>query len=305
MKFQNAYEQYLIFIENKQKEQSKATLKERFNNHILPYFKDYDIYKISENDYLLWQHEINKMQYSNNFKKNLHYLMSGFFEYLIRYYKIDSNIPKRVGQFQENIENKIHHTYTPKELKKFIRYLENDIYKTFFTFMYFTGTRPGETMAITFQDLQDHTISINKTISEHYIDGKRVIGTPKTKSSNRTIPLDRKLYKSLLKLKKYYQQENSNFNENFYIFGGFKPLAPTTINRYKNKACIKANLTPLKLHEFRHSHATLLYDRNIPVQSIKERLGHSSTNTTLGTYIHLTKRQEKRVLRTLNFLRMI
>jgi len=83
-----------------------------------------------------------------------------------------------------------------------------------------------------------------------------------------------------------------------------KPLAPTTCNRYKEKASKKAKIKQITMHEFRHSHATLLYDKNISVKAIKERLGHSDTNTTMNIYIHLYENKEKRVIRTLNFLRL-
>lgn len=81
-------------------------------------------------------------------------------------------------------------------------------------------------------------------------------------------------------------------------------MAPTTINRHKKNACLKANIRPIKLHEFRHSHATLLHSKNVSLQSIKERLGHSNINVTMNVYVHLTDRHKKRITRILNLLRL-
>ena len=92
----------------------------------------------------------------------------------------------------------------------------------------------------------------------------------------------------------------NNFNEEFFIFGGVKPLAPTTINRIKKEAAAKAKVKCIRIHDFRHSHATLLDSKNIKVNVISKRLGHSNVNTTLNTYIHDNFKQEKRVLNTLN-----
>lgn len=304
MKFEDAYNQYLIYIEYKQKEQSKKTLKERFKNRILPYWSDYDIYEITENDYILWQKEIEIHNYCNNYKNGLHYLMTSFLDYCMIFHNLKINVAKRVGPFKLKNEKTKHDFYSLKEFKIFIKNLDNEVYKQFFNLMFYTGTRPGEAMALRFSDLSYNSISINKTISEHYINGSRYTADPKSLSSFRDIHIDKKLYKSLLKLKKYYDNKYNALNFDYYVFGGIKPLAPTTINRHKKKACEKANLRPIKLHEYRHSHASLLYDRNIPIQLIKERLGHSNINTTMGVYVHLTKRQEKRVVRTLNFLRL-
>ncbi|MBP3920228.1 MAG: tyrosine-type recombinase/integrase [Bacilli bacterium] len=105
-------------------------------------------------------------------------------------------------------------------------------------------------------------------------------------------------------MKKYYIQKYNLVDFDYYIFGGLKPLAPTTINRHKKNACLKANIRPIKLHEFRHSHATLLHSKNVSLQSIKERLGHSNINVTMNVYVHLTDRHKKRITRILNLLRL-
>ena len=125
-------------------------------------------------------------------------------------------------------------------------------------------------------------IDINKTIDEH---GTREIGTPKSINSYRKIKIDKKLYNHLIK----YNSENYDY----FIFGGLKSLAPTTINRYKEKACIKANLRKIKLHEFRHSHASLLINNNILIHEILKRLGHSDISITLNTYTHAEKNKKK------------
>lgn len=305
LKFKDAYTQYLEYIDCRQKEQSKKTLKERFENRILPFWRDYNIFDINESDYVKWQNEIETFNFCNNYKNGLHYLMSSFFEYCMIFYGLNVNIAKRVGPFKKKNEKTKHRIYTLKEFKHFIKYVNNEVYKQFFILMFFTGTRPGEAMALRFSDLFNCCISINKTISEHCINGSRLIDTPKSFDSVRDIQIDKKLYKSLLDLKVYYIKKYKDPHYDYFIFGGIKPLAPTTINRYKMEACEKAGLQPIKLHEFRHSHASLLYSSDVDIQSIKERLGHSNINVTMSVYVHLTNKQKKRVTRTLNLLRLI
>ena len=143
-------------------------------------------------------------------------------------------------------------------------------------------------------------IFITKTISEH---GKREIDSPKTNSSIRKIKIDKILKKDILSLKIYYEKVYNKSNYDYFIFGGVKPLAPTTINRHKIKACKKANLRSITLHQFRHSHATLLLHNGIVINEISRRLGHSTPSITLDIYTHTDLRQEKRVCETLNSLR--
>lgn len=300
LKFEEAYNQYLIYIENRQKIQSIKDLKEKFQNKILPYFKDYNIHEIKEIDYMRWQNIIEKQNYSNNYKENLHYIFSGFINYCMLYHNLKSNFVKKVGMFKLKNEKSKFDFYTLKEFKKFIKQVDNNVYKQFFNLMYFTGTRPGEAMALKFSDLSKYQISINKSISEHSINGKRTIDTPKNISSVREITIDKKLYKDLINLKNIYE----NTKEDYFIFGGSKPIAPTSINRVKKKASKKANLRQITIHQFRHSHATLLYKHNIPLKAIKDRLGHSNINTTTSIYVHLDNKQKKKVQRKLSLIRL-
>lgn len=185
------------------------------------------------------------------------------------------------------------------EFNKFIKCVDEEVYKQFFNLMFFTGVRPGEAMALKFKDLNNGYINISKTIESH---GKRLISTPKTYSSKRSIKIDKLLEYDLLRLKKLYSNR-STLNDDLFIFGGTKPLSPTTINRYKTMACEKANIRPITLHQFRHSHATLLLQKGIVINEVSRRLGHSKVSTTLDIYTHTDLTQEKRVLDTLNSLR--
>ena len=103
-------------------------------------------------------------------------------------------------------------------------------------------------------------------------------------------------------LKKYYLERYKQ-DIDFFIFGGIKPLSPTTINRHKLKACEKANIRPITLHQFRHSHATLLIQNNMLINEVSRRLGHSKVSTTMDIYTHTDYLQEKRVYNTLNYMR--
>ena len=246
-----------------------------------------------------WQDYILSLGFSNNYNKGLYYLLSGFFSFCSSYFSFDKRIISNVGNFKKKFEEDKHDFYTLNEFKKFIKYVDDNVYKHFFNLMFFTGTRPGEAMALKFSDLKDGYIYINKTIESHK---NREIGTPKNNSSIRKVKIDKYLEKDLLVLKKYYL-ERFKEDQDFFIFGGIKPLSPTTINRHKFKACNLANIRPITLHQFRHSHDTLLIQNNMLINEVSRRLGHSKVSTTLDIYTHTDFLQEKRVYNTLNFMR--
>lgn len=304
MSLYSAYIQYLEYINSRLKAQTKYTIKERFERNILPILGEKNIYEFSEKDYISFQNFLESKNYSYNYKKGIHNVLSAFFEYCVKFLDVDKNVVRIVGCSRNLDFRKERDFYTYKDFKKFIRFVDNFEDVLFFEFLYFTGCRPGETMALQFRDFNKGFIYITKTISEHCIDGKRVINSPKTNSSNRKIKLDIFLQIKLLRLKRYYLKKYGYFSEDFYVFGGLKPFAVTTINRHKENACKKARLRSIDLHEFRHSHASLLFSRGVSVKAIQNRLGHSNANITLNTYIHSNNKvDEKRVLSTLIFLR--
>lgn len=301
MNFYDKYIEFLKFASKRQKKQSFETLRNNFNTHILPYFEKCDIREIKKRDYLSWQNEILSHNFSNSYNNTLYVEFSSFLNYCCQFYDLEINVAKEVGNFPKKVEEKKTDFYTLDEFNHFIKYVDNNIYKQFFNLMFFTGTRPGEAMALKFSDIKDDYITINKTLTTK---GGRTINTPKNKSSIRKIKIDKKLKRDIEILKKEYIKKYKNRNVfDLYIFGGIKPLAPTTINRYKIKACEKANIRPITLHQFRHSHATLLLNNGILINEVSRRLGHSKTSTTLDIYTHTSLEQEKRVLNTLNSMR--
>lgn len=297
MSFEKATKEFLIYASKRHKKQSFNVLQYNFNANILAYFKEYRIEDINTQDVLNWQDYILEKSFCNNHNKNLYAMLKSFFSYCHYKYKIDDSFLFEICSFKLNYEEKKSDFYTLKEFNQFIKYVDNEIYKQFFNLMFFTGTRPGEAMALKFSDIQENYLIINKTIDEH---GKREIGTPKSISSYRKILLDKKLKKDLLSLRELYV--NCTFD--YFIFGGKKPLSPTTINRHKIKACNSANIRPITLHQFRHSHASFLLKNGIDIHVISKRLGHSSPSITLDVYTHADINEEKRVLKTLNHNRL-
>lgn len=297
--FLDVYNDYILYAKKKHKEQSFTTMKYKFDSHVLPFFKDMYLEDVTSKTILEWENFILSLNFANSHNKSLYYTLSGFLEYCHTFLGFDKTIISNVGCFKKKYEEDKHDFYNIKEFKKFIKCVDNEVYKQFFNLMFFTGVRPGEAMALQFKDLKNGYISISKTMNSH---GKREIGTTKTNSSNRIIKIDKILERDLLNLKKIYEKKYP-YKDDLFIFGGIKPLSPTTINRYKEKACEKANIRPITLHQFRHSHATLLLQEGIMINEVSRRLGHSKVSTTLDVYSHTDLTQEKRVINTLNSLR--
>lgn len=301
IKFEVAVKEYLYESELRLKPNSYRSAKNRIVINILPYFKGKYIHKISKKDYMEWQIKMNEKGFSIRYKKNLHIAFVIFLNYCVKNYDLKTNVASLVGNFKQiDYEEKNGNIWTIEEFNQFISIVDDPIYKTLFNLLYFTGLRIGEALALTFNDIENNSISINKNMTRFIKNGSHVIVKPKSKSSIRKIGIDDILKKELLDLQDIY----SSTNDNSFIFGNDKPLSTTTIERKKNMYCNMAKVKQIKIHEFRHSHACLLFMNNVPIDEISYRLGHATISITMDIYLRYLPKDEKRVLATLNSLRL-
>lgn len=280
------YKDFFEYYQSRSKKQSYDTLSTDFENHILPYFKRKNIYELTKLDIVDWQNEILKLNYSNNFNRKLYYTFSKFAEYCVLYSYLEENVVTQVEPFPKKVEDKEQAIYNRWQFWKFIFHVKGYEYKQYFTFIFNYGTRSGEAMALKFTDNKAFKLRIIHSMQRK---GKRLLDTPKNQSSIRCLNISLLCYFRFWRLKKYYKKQYGYFREDFFIFGGPKPLAPTTIDRRKDEAIAKSNLPHITQHGFRHSYATRKIHKRVPIDMVSKSMGHSKVSTTVDVYLHQKK----------------
>ena len=90
-----------------------------------------------------------------------------------------------------------------------------------------------------------------------------------------------------------YQEKNKKrykgLNQNYFIFGNSKPISKEKITKRKNLNCKLSNVKQIRIHDFRHSCASLLINNSASITLVAKYLGHSKTDETLNTYSHMFK----------------
>lgn len=197
--------------------------------------------------------------------------------------------------------------YTKEELDKFLQGAKKTASLKvfmFFRLLAYSGMRRGEALALTWGDInfKDNYIKVNKTVAQGE-NNRLMIDYPKTKSGIRIIDIDLvtmnylkqwklKQLKELFKLGINAQDDNQLVFSNTYN----KLIQPSRVAHWNNVICKANDLRHIKVHGFRHTHATLLHDAGVAMKDIQERLGHANITTTMDIYTHLTNKRNKETL---------
>lgn len=286
--YQEVYEQWLKVYKTTVKETTFESATSIYRIHILPIFGNMRISDIKPLD-------------CQTFAINLSEYVKGK-----EYY----NYAKRVMDYAVKMcgltKNPFNHVVLPKfkpaekqinyleadEVAALLKYFENDKYwYALFRLMTYTGIRRGETLALTWNDidLKKGKLSINKTLGIGK-NKKVVVSSPKTKASQSILDLDKD---TLLILKEYKLQAKSEI-----VFpnkkGNHRRLSDISD---KLKVALKdLGLKEIRVHDLRHTHASLLFASGASMKYVQTRLRHTDIKTTMNIYTHITKTNKEESL---------
>lgn len=161
-----------------------------------------------------------------------------------------------------------------------------------------TGMRIGEICALKWSDisLKTRTIRIRRTIERVYVidshikHTKLIIGTPKTASSMRDIPVGGELLRLLKSV------TGLAYDSGFVLTNSDKPLEPRMYRHYYKRFMLKLGMPDMKFHGLRHTFATRCIESNCDYKTVSSILGHSSVSTTLNLYVHPDMGQKRKCI---------
>lgn len=299
-------ELYHIWIDHHRlsiKESSAYNYERFYKTHLKPTLGSYALSEIKVSDCQLlvdkWFKSGLKM-YSDLRKLGVQIMKYGVaMEYM------ESNpMAKTIAPRKKEDETKLQF-YTKDELAHFFECLEDHgNYKqiAFFRILAFSGARKGEVFALTWGDVDftNNTVSINKTLSRSATNTKLIL-SPKTKSSNRSISLDDETIKIMQKWRMIQRSDylGRGFNtssNNQYIFttDDNQLYGLAAANEWLRYIIEKYKLPKISPHNFRHTHASLLLQSGIPMKEVSERLGHKDTTVTDRIYSHVMPEEKEK-----------
>lgn len=308
--FMPLYNKYKSHLAAQVKESSYVATLHRLEKFVVPYFGNKKINEIKPLDIIEWQNNLTNQGYSTKYKNAIRASLTGFYSYLLMYGFTSPFIGTK--SFKNNKQGKKQIDFwTEKEFENFISTVEDPLYHTLFAFLYLTGCRKGEALALTWNDvdLKTNKVKIHATLTRTTDTGRSVsegkklsdyyrVTSPKTENSYRTIPLPQNLTEFLKKIKPLDATPTD------FIFGKGGNFIPfkTLENTFKKYIRV-SNVKQIRIHDLRHSHASLLINKGdnqiSTLYVIAERLG-DTVQMVLETYGHLFPNEQEHLMEKLN-----
>lgn len=275
--FQAMYDLYIADCNARLKLSTVATKERLFIHAILPFFRALKLADINPAHVRRWQNDILR-RYEPTTQKQIHGQLSALFNFAMKFYGLKSN-PARlagsIGTFKAHSAK----FWTVEQFNKAMKFIK-PAYKAVYYLFFYGGLRHGELLALHVKDYDPaaRTININKSLMT--VKGVNYIGPTKNLQSTRVVSIPASVCALLDDyIKLLYEPEP---NEPLFMYFNESGL------RYRlDYAAEKAGLEKIRVHDLRHSHASLLINLGVNILAISRRLGHDNIKTTLDIYGHL------------------
>lgn len=267
------------YLANKQLKVTEKTIKEKkyFVNKYWQSVIDKKYTSISKRDWLKIYNNILKEDLSTSYKNKIIINLKSIARFAYQYY----DLPDNTKMLEPLPERKIveHAFWTKEEFLKVDECFNNEVIRILVNTLFYTGARREEVRLLTKEDYSIGTSTI------YFRNNK--YRTLKNTSSERKVKIHTALAHDLERLMNI---------EGEFVFGGLEPVSKTTLTRHFKRATEESRVKPIRLHDLRHSHATILINEGANIIAVSKRLGHSNTSQTLKTYAHLMQKNNDEIL---------
>lgn len=276
---------------------TKISTKRNYQQSKLYFEKLFNIKCVDFNiqQFMAWKNDLEGMTNLKTVSKNDKLKV---FRALLNYGRktYDYNFGKILGtdsRFKEpNKVKEPHKVYSPDEFQMFLSGEEDLRFICLWEMLYFCGLRIGEARGLQWRDIDwaTNTVWINKQVQsiDNY-SASYFVTSLKTASSNRKLTMCESLVNHLKEYQKVVKKY-TNYSDDFFLFGedgGIVPVSYAKCRRRKKVMATKLGMKEIRLHDFRHSCASLLINSGAPITMVSKYMGHASVTETLNTYSHM------------------
>jgi integrase len=174
-------------------------------------------------------------------------------------------------------------TWSSTELARFLETVRNDQLFPLWLLLAMTGMRRGEAIGLRWMDLDLNRAQLSVRQALIPVGAKVIVSQPKTARGRRVLALDSITVAALRELRPKALRDSSGL---VFLDGGGCSLNPIWVSKRFRQLVTRSGLPRIRLHDLRHTHATLALEAGIHPKIVSERLGHATVSLTLDVYSH-------------------
>ncbi|MEX1208770.1 MAG: tyrosine-type recombinase/integrase [Acidimicrobiia bacterium] len=216
--------------------------------------------------------------------RNAHVVLRRAFGDAVRWGLLRDNPAASASPPSTSVGPKVQDPWQPHEVRAFLSVVEGDEREALWRLAGTTGMRRSEILGIRWSDvnLEAGWLAITQTVVLQR--GNPVIGSPKTRRSARRVYLDDRTIAVLADLRSH---ANETARQLVFAHPDGGPLRPDRVTNQFRRICEQAGLRRIRLHDLRHTWATIALQEGVNPKVVSEQLGHASISITLDTYSHV------------------
>lgn len=268
-------------------------------NHLKPYLGEYQLTELLSRHIDQWHKTMQAGNLTHRTLVYAHHLLVAALNHAVRLELLTCNPAEKIKLPRRVIPKAEMNVWTPEQVATFLNATQEHRLYALFYLALATGLRRGELLALTWEkvDLERGVLQVSASLTE--LKGGRVITEPKTRASKRTVYLAADVVAVL-------RQQQQRLKEERTLLGtkwtDLNLVFPTPLGTYLDSANLTrtfkslskvAGVPVIRLHDLRHTHASLLALKGVAPKVIADRLGHTNVSFTLQVYTHLYDEQRR------------
>jgi integrase len=262
------------------------------NGHVLPYIGDKPLQQLHPADLDKLYGDLTERGLAPKTVRNVHSLMRSALRDAVTWGNVTRNVaslakPPRVTRTEMR-------TWSPDELRAFLDHVEGDRLFAAWLLLATTGMRRGEALGLHWRDLSLDRARLSVRQALVLVGNEPALQEPKTAKGRRSIPLPPETVAALKAHKAAQAQERLALGADYdssrdLVFRRVDGtwVHPSSLTRRFEALVRQTGLPQIRLHDLRHTFATLALQASVPVKVVSEMLGHASVTITYDTYSHV------------------
>ena len=229
-----------------------------------------------------WKSDIINLGFKEEYTNQIIKTFNSFLNYIKNYTFIDPLVFNELDSVKLHEIKEEMQIWSVDEFNQFLSVIDDAYFKLLFNTLFWSGLRISELKALTKNDIKDNYLYINKRLDSKYT---KDFTTLKTSNSQRKVLMPEWIINDI----KQICLDNILF-----------PTSETHIRRKLNEYIKKSGVKTIRIHDFRHSHASFLINSGCSIRLVSERLGHSSPSITMDYYWHLLPNEQEKIIDLIN-----